>query len=304
MTETIKRRSVARRVALVVGGLALFILVFVIACRIAVTQIFRGIETSRATGLSASAWDARTMWGEIGSAGGYQLQSGKWISRNADLRLQTDAFERGRTSVNQIAATRHGFLEHLATESRTGHGRVLLATISVPATEFDMALADLKKLGRVEGMAEGGEDSGVKLENAARSVEAAKITLNRLQNLQRDRKGQLHDALEVEKEIAQTDTAVREAIRQRDNLLSTVAQAHIQLTLLEDFRAPLEARLGGTWLGIRNSFVEGISSTLSSLVIVFGLTFEYGLPIAFWCFILFWPGKAAWRHFRARTATV
>jgi hypothetical protein len=43
------------------------------------------------------------------------------------------------------------------------------------------------------------------------------------------------------KEIAQTDTSVRQAIRQRDCLLSTVAQAHIQLMPSEDFRAPLES---------------------------------------------------------------
>jgi hypothetical protein len=53
--------------------------------------------------------------------------------------------------------------------------------------------------------------------------------------LQRERQEQLHVALEVEKEIAQTDTLVREAIRQRDRLLSAVAQAPIQLMLLEDF---------------------------------------------------------------------
>jgi hypothetical protein len=304
MTEPGKRRSLAKRIVLVAGGFIVFTLLFAIACRIAVTQLFRGIESSRATGL-ASVWDTRAMWGDVDSSGGaYRLGSGRWISRNADLHLQTGDFERGRRSVNQIAAAHHGFLEHLATESRTGRGRVLSATLSVPATEFDAALTDLKRLGRVEAMAEGGEDSGVRLENAARNVEATKITLERLQNLQRDRKGQLHDALEVEKEIAQTDSAVREAIRQRDNLLSTVAQAHIQLTLLEDFRAPFEARFGGARLGIRNSIIEGVSTTLSSLAIVLGMAFEYGLPIAFWCLILFWPGKTAWRHLRARTAAV
>jgi len=303
MAETDKRRSLAKRITLVVGGFIAFTLLFAVACRIAVEQLFRGIESSRATGL-ASVWNTRAMWGDVGSSGGYQLESGHLISRNADLLLQTDAFDRGRTSVNQIAAAHHGFLEHLATKGRTGRGRVLSATVSVPATQFDVALADLKKLGTVEAMAEGGEDSAVKLENAARNVEATKITLERLQNLQRDRKGQLHDALEVEKEIAQTDSAVREAIRQRDNLLSTLAQAHIQLTLLEDFRAPLVAGFGGAWLGIRNPIIEGVSTTLSSLTTMFGMAFAYGLPIAFWGFILFWPGKAAWRHLRARTAAL
>ena len=304
MPESGNRRSLTKRILLAISGFLVFTLLFVIACRIAVTQIFRGIESSNATGLSATSWDTRTMWAQMGSGGAYQSGNGKWISRTAELSVKTDTFEQARARVNQIATAHRGFLEHLATESRTGRGRMLSATFSVPATEFDTALADLKNLGRVEAAGEGGEDSGVKLENASRNVEAAKTTLARLQNLQRDRTGQLHDALEVEKEIAQSDSAVREAIRQRGNLLSTVEQAHIQLALLEDFRAPLEMGFSGARLGIRNSMVEGVRTTLSSLAVVFGILFEYGLPIAFWCFVLVWPGKAVWRHLRAKTVTV
>lgn len=302
MLEPAKRRSVVKRGFLVVGGMILFTLVLAIACRVAVTQLFRGIETSRATGLSAIGWDVRTMWAATGESRRYQAGSGPWISRNGDLRLHTDKFERGRSRVSEIASAHHGFLEHLATDSRTGRGRMLSATLSVPASEFDTTLGDLKKLGRVEVAAEGGEDAAVKLQNASRNVEATKRTLDRLQTLQRERKGQFHDALEVEKEIAQTDTSVREAIRQRDSLLSTVAQALIQLMLLEDFRAPLEASFGGPWLEIRNSVIEGVSTTVSSLATVVGMAFEYGLPIIFWCLLLLWPGKSAWRHWRARVA--
>lgn len=232
------------------------------------------------------------------------MDGGKWISRNADLRMHTDAFERSRANIDQIAAAHHGFLERLVTESHSGRGRALSATLSVPAAEFDVTVFDLKKLGRVESIEESGEDSAVKLESTARNLEAARTTLGRLQSLQRERKGQLHDALAVEKEIAQADSAVREAMRQRDGLLSTVAQAHIQLALLEDFRAPLETNLAGELLGLRNSMVEGLISILSSLAIAFGAVLEYGLPIAFWCFALFWPGRIAWQRLRARSAGV
>ncbi len=297
MIEPAKRRSVVKRVFLFVGGLIVFTLVFAIACRVAVTQLFHGIESSRRSPLWGTPLDMSMI-----SNGEYQAGSGQWISRNGDLRLHTDNFEPVRSRVSEIASAHHGFLEHLATDSRTGRGRILSATLSVPASEFDTTLGDLKKLGRAEVVAEGGEDSAVKLENSSRNVEASKRTLDRLRALQRERKGQLHDALEVEKEIAQSDSAVREAIRQRDSLLSTVAQAHIQLMLLEDFRAPLEARLGGTWLEIRNSLIEGVSTTVSSIATVVGMAFEYGLPIIFWCLLVLWPGKTAWRHWRARVA--
>jgi hypothetical protein len=95
---------------------------------------------------------------------------------------------------------------------------------------------------------------------------------------------------------------VREATRQRDSLLSTVAQTHIQLMPSEDFRAPLEARFNGTWLEIRNPVIDGVSTTVSSIATVVGMAFQYGLPVIFWCLLLLWPGKSAWRHWRARVA--
>jgi hypothetical protein len=186
------------------------------------------------------------------------------------------------------------------TESHSGRGRALSAVLSVPAAEFDVTLTDVKKLGRVESIAEAGEDSAVKLESAARNLEAAKWSLDRLQSLQRERKGRLHDALEVEKEIAQADSAVRETTRQRDGLLSTVAQARIHLTLLEDFRAPLETSFAGALLGLRNSMVEGVGSIFSSFAMALGAGLEYGLPVGFWCLALFWPGRIAWQRLRAR----
>jgi hypothetical protein len=306
MAEAITRRSLLKRILFVTGSFIVFTLLFVVACRLAVMQMFRGISASRQTGLAA--WNVGNLptdrtyaWSEAS----FQLSqtgSEKWISRNADLRMHTEAFERCRTSIDHIAAAHHGFLDRLVTESHSGYGRALSAELSVPAAELDGTLIDLKKLGRVESVEESGEDSTVKLESAARNLEAAKTSLSRLKSLQRDSKGQLHDALEVEKEIAQADSAVRDATRQRDSLLSTVAQAHIRLALLEDFRAPLQMSFKGSLLEIRNSLVEGIGNVLSSLTTVFGAVLEYGLPVGFWCFVLFWPGRRAWQHFRARLA--
>ncbi|MGH9746196.1 MAG: DUF4349 domain-containing protein [Candidatus Acidiferrales bacterium] len=300
MAGAITRPSLLKRILLVTGGFILFALLFVVACRIAVLHTLDGISSSKATGLSG--WDVGTMWSGGAISGNTQMESGRWISRNADLQMHTDAFARGRTSIDQIATAHNGFLERLVTAIHSGRGRALSAVLSVPAAEFDATVADLKKLGRVESIEEAGEDSAVRLESTARNLEAAKTTLRRLQSLQHERRGQLHDALEVEKEIAQADLAVREAERQRDGLLSTVAQAHIQLTLLEDFRAPLEAGFAGALLSLRNSMVEGVSAIFSSLVVVFGALLEYGLPIGFWCVALFWPARLAWQRVRARPA--
>jgi uncharacterized protein DUF4349 len=300
MSESSPRRSLPKRILLVVGGLFAFILLFVVACRIAVNEIFMGIASSKATGLSAVAWDADSMW-STGPMDVPMLQksaAAPWIARSADLRARSSAFDHSFAVLHQIVSTHHGYLEDLRSESRSGHGRALAVTIAVPSNDFDATLADLKALGRVEAISEAGEDFAVKLATAARSLATAQINLSRLQKLQRERKCELRDAVALEKDIAQANETVVEAERQNQSLTSTVAQAHIRLTMLEDYRAPLQANLAGFCLQLRNSFVEGVRSIFSSVSLFLGVLFEFGLPMIFWLVLLFWPARLVWRRFR------
>jgi len=173
----------------------------------------------------------------------------------------------------------------------------------VPSSHFESALTNLKAIGRVEVIAESGEDSAVRIASASRHLAAVESNLSRLQKLRRDRKGGLLDAIALEKEVAQANEAVIEAERQNQALVSTVAQAHIRFILAEDYRAPLQANLEGLSLELRNSFVEGVGSIFSSAALVLGVFFEFGLPILFWGVLLFIPVRFAWRRFR-RPSTV
>ena len=93
---------------------------------------------------------------------------------------------------------------------------------------------------------------------------------------------------------------LREAARQHEDLLFTIAQAHIQLTLLEDFRAPFEAHFAEAALRLRNSLIDGVGGIFQSAAVVVGVVLEYGLPLLFWGAILAWPGLLLWRRFRPR----
>jgi hypothetical protein len=307
MTGTPSRSSWPKRILLTIAALVSFLLLFVIALRITVSEMYRGsgIESSRASGLSS--WDERSMW-----SGSPMLQkslnmtlAAPWessIARTADLRTRSSSFDRSVAALHQIVSAHQGYLEDLRTETRSGLGRGLAATLSVPTGEFDPTISDLKSLGRVEAISEAGEDSAVKLATAERHFAAAQTTLGRLQKLQRERKGELRDAVALEKDIAQANEIVAEAQRQHETLLSTVAQAHIHLLLMEDYRAPFEANFAGSTLALRNSFVEGVSAIFSSLALVLGVLFEFGLPMLFWAIILFWPLRALWRRFRRSPA--
>jgi hypothetical protein len=139
----------------------------------------------------------------------------------------------------------------------------------------------------VESVSQAGEDSAVRLATAKRHLEATKTNLARLQKLPRERKGELRDAVALEKDIAQANETVAEAQRQSDGLNSIVAQAHTRVALLEDYRAPLEISGAGALLQIRNSVVEGIGAIFTSLFAVLGIFFGYGLPVVFWMVLLF-----------------
>jgi hypothetical protein len=308
VTEITGRYSWKKRVLLAIGGTVIFLLLFVIAVRITVTEMFRGIEAQRASGLSAVAgWDLRSMWSTGGAP--YSLNRSEavgesWIARSAELQLHSASFENSVLALHGIVAGHHGYLEDLRTESRTGSGRALAATISVPTEEFDGSLSELQKLGRVESVSQAGEDSAVKLATAKRRVEATKTNLARLQKLQRERKGELRDAVALEKDIAQANETVAEAQRQSEGLISTVAQAHIRVGLFEDYRAPLQVSMAGAFLQIRNSLVEGVGTIFTSLFTALGVLFGYGLPVVFWLAVVFWPARMAWRRFRRAPATI
>jgi uncharacterized protein DUF4349 len=293
MSESSSPRSLPKRILLILGGFVVFTLVFIIAIRIAVTGIFNGIEQSKATGLAAVSPFAHY------SAASDLIKFGNiWISRSAVLQMRTTTFDRSVESLHQIVALRHGYLEDLRTESRSGSGRTLSANVSVPSSDFEAALSEVKTLGRVETISEAGEDSAVKIDSGTRHLTAAKTNLSRLQKLQRERKGELRDVVALEKEIAQANEAVIEAERQNQGLVSTVAQAHIRVTLMEDYRAAFQINLAGVFLQLRNSLVEGTGSIFSSAALVLGVFFEFGLPLLFWAALLFVPARLAWRRFR------
>jgi len=304
MPDAPNRLFIVKRLLIVATALVAFTMATIIGSRLAVESLFKGIASSRSSALSAISWDVGSMWSS-GAMGVDRLQKGvaePWIARSADLRARSAAFDRSFAALHQVVSTHHGYLEDLRTESRSGYGRALAATVSVPSNDFDATLADLKTLGRVEGISEAGEDFAVKLATTARRLAAAQTNLSRLQKLQRERKGELRDAVALEKDIAQANEAVDEAERQNQGLVSTVAQAHIRLTLMEDYRAPLQANLEGFFLQLRNSFVEGVGAIFSSAALVLGGLFEFGLPLLFWFALLFFPSRLAWRRFRRAPA--
>ena len=137
------QKRVLRVTAVLIG----FVLLFLVAIRVTVTEMFRGIEQSRATGLSAVApWDPLPML-QKSAVSVDDAISGLQISRSADLRMRSYAFDHSVATLKEIVTIHHGYLDDLRTESRSGHGRALAALVTVPSNEFDPTVSGLKTLG-------------------------------------------------------------------------------------------------------------------------------------------------------------
>jgi hypothetical protein len=300
MSDPARGLTWKKRFLFLTGGLLAFLLLFVVSIRITVGELFAGIAASRSTGLAAVEWDTPSMGSDRMSSPMLQKSAGgeAWIARSADLQTRSSSFDRSAASLQEIVAAHHGYFEDLRTASRSGFGRTLAAALAVPSEGFDATLFELQTLGRVEAVSQAGEDSAVQLATAARYASSAETNLSRLQKLQRDREGELRDALALEKNIAQAAEALAEAKRLQESLHSTVALAHIRFTLVEDYRAPFQVSLAAADLQIRNSLAEGVSAIFSTVALFLSAFLSYGLPFFFWLALLFWPSRMLYRRFR------
>ena len=308
MTETTVQRLMSKKYFLIVGSLIIVLSYFV--SRIAVERYFAGggiEQSSRATGLAATtSWDIGSMWASPsflsrGEHVDFAPTSGSVI-RMAQLRECTSSFDDDVASLRKIVAAHRGYFEDLRTQTQSGRGRLLSVSFAVPTTEFDPTLSELKSIGRLVSVSEAGEDANVRLATQARQLAEAKTNLERLKRLQSDHTAKLLDALALEKEIAQAAANVSQSEREQESLQSVVARSHIALLLLEDYRAPLNARLDGQWLQLRNASIEGVGAIISSVGLLFALLLQYGLPLAFWLAVLYFPGRAIRQHFRRPAA--
>jgi hypothetical protein len=306
MSDASNRLVIVKRLLIVAVALVASTMASVIGARIAVESLFKGIASSRATGLSAVAWGPSSMWSSGGNWTPEPFPANRqgWISRNAEVAAHSSSFFKSVQELRHTVAAHHGYLDKLFTQSRSGVGRILAATLAVPSSDFDATLADVKKLGRVDAVSESGEDSAIKVAGAARLLAAAQSTLSRLQKLQQERKGELRGAVALEKEITLANEALSEAERKRDELVSKVDLSYIQLTLGEEYRAPLETHFSEATLHLRNALVEGFGAIFYSLSLFLGVLFEFGLPLLFWLVLLFWPLRAGWQRFRHTPRTI
>ncbi len=117
----------------VAATVVFFVLLFV-SSRVTTQAVWRGIESERATGLSAPMPYLTQSSSLLRSVDDLQ------IVRAASLVLGTPDFESARTRMETVVRSYKGYFDELQVGVRQGSGRALMANLRVPIEVFDSTL--------------------------------------------------------------------------------------------------------------------------------------------------------------------
>ena len=127
---------------------------------------------------------------------------GPMIVRTAELAVTVQGFEKARATAEQILKRYRGYIDNLQVTAPAGNPRTLAAKLRIPSDQLDAALAELKRLGRVDTEAQTGEEVTAQYVDLQARLANSRNTEQRLTDVLRERTGKLSDVLEVETEIA------------------------------------------------------------------------------------------------------
>src|SRR5207244_6742889 len=119
-------------------------------------------------------------------------------------------------------------------------GRSIDAVLRLPADQLDSALAELKKMGRVESESQKGDDVTQQYVDLQARLTNARNTEQRLTDLLRRRTGKLSDVLEVEQEVARVRGEIEQMEAERKTMSNQISFATLSLNIAEDYKAQLQ----------------------------------------------------------------
>ena len=221
------------------------------------------------------------------------------IARVAALTLTTKEFDKTRTSLEEILKRHGGYMGELKVTAPADSGRALTATLRIPAPQLEAALAELKKLGRVEDESQGGEEVTQQYVDLEARLANGIHTEQRLTEILRQRTGKLQDVLKVELEIDRVRGEIEQMQAEKKELSKRVAFATLNTMIKEEYFARLQGAPASTGSRFRNAAVDGYNTVVEGLISVGLFLLSAGPSLLLWAAILFFPIRWAWKKFRA-----
>ncbi|MBI1749518.1 MAG: DUF4349 domain-containing protein [Acidobacteria bacterium] len=233
---------------------------------------------------------------------GIPQPSGPMIIRSATLVVVSKEFDAARGAFERLLRQHGGYIAQLSISGQGGTARALTATLRVPADRMDALFAELKKIGRVEGEGQMGEEVTQQYVDLVARQKNARVTEQRLAQILTQRTGKVSDVLEVEREIARVRGEIEQMEAQRKTLENQVAFASVKFELREEYQAQLNITPPSTSTRLRNAAVEGYKSATENAIDLAVFFLNAGPTLLLWGLIFFWPARLLWRRFRRATA--
>ena len=255
---------------------------------------------AHAKGLSHSLGDHT----ENSSSFDVQAIPSPMIARTVSLSIVAKDFAASRSLLDSVLARHQGYFGQLNISTPENAARSLQASLRIPAAELPAALADLKKLGRVETESQSGEEVTQQHFDLVARLKTSRETEQRFRAILEQRTGKLSDVLEVEQEIARVRGEIETMEGEQKELEHRVSFATVSLQLTEEYKAQLNPPAASISTRIYNAFVDGYhnaSETVLGFVIFFA---ESGPTILIWVAVLALPAIFVWRRYRRTLAAL
>jgi len=228
----------------------------------------------------------------------YMSAASPMIARTAELTLTTNEFDKARAALEDILKRHSGYLGQLNVNAPTGAARTLDATLRIPADQRDAAIAEIKKLGRVEAESQTGEEVTAQYVDLEARLSNARNTEQRLTELLRERTGKLADVLAVEESISRVRGEIEQMEAEKKTLAKRVELLTLEVKVTEDYRAQLHMAPDSILGRFRNAAIAGYKFMIEGVVGLVLFLLSYGPSLLIWTAPLFFPVRFAWRKLR------
>lgn len=222
------------------------------------------------------------------------------IARVAGITLTTKEFDKTRASLEEILKRHGGYMGELKVSAPADAGRTLTATLRIPAQKLEAAMAELKKLGRVEDESQGGEEVTQQYVDLEARLANGIHTEQRLTEILRTRTGKLQDVLKVELEIDRVRGEIEQMQAEKKELSKRVTFATLNTIVKEEYFARLQSTPPSTGSRFRNAAVEGYNTVVEGVIDVGLFLLSAGPSVLLWMAVLFFPARWAWKKLRQK----
>jgi hypothetical protein len=212
------------------------------------------------------------------------------VVRTAELRLTAHNFDTLRADLDRIVMQFSGHIAELNITSPGGESRSLTALLRVRAPQLEAFLGELRKLGRVDGESQRGEEVSQQSVDLDARLANARHTEQRLTEILRTQTGKLADVLAVEEKLAEVRGTIERTEAEQKSLNNRVTLATVSLNANEEYRNPLSTSLG-------TAAVDGVHIAFNGTVAFVHALLEAGPSLLLLAAIFGLPAYFLWKKF-------